>query len=313
MRFVSDTWRSYQKNQVDAIRLHRDHQFVTTNSIGWFDGFAHFTVIQDLDLAAWDEHVREDHFYPARHGFLDDLTRGLLRRNFWVMEMQTGAGTFNPINIALAKGETRAMAWSAVGHGADAIAFWQWRSPLNGQEQYAGALLGPDGDTFVHSQVAILQSYESRWAIDWQPYNEHFIPVGQIFSYYEPLRRLTESVDIVSPSTSLEGYKVVIAPGLNILSNDIATHLEDYVENGGHLVLGQRSGMKDGDSRLWPQRQPGPLRHLLGAEVEQYYALRKPVGINGAWGKGQSELWAEEFKLVAPDADVLMRYEKSNG
>jgi hypothetical protein len=25
-----------------------------------------------------------------------------------------------------------------VGHGADAIGFWQWRSALNGQAQYAG-------------------------------------------------------------------------------------------------------------------------------------------------------------------------------
>jgi beta-galactosidase len=337
MRFVSDTWRSYQKNQIDAIRRYCDHQFITTNSIGWFDGFDHFTVIQDLDLAAWDEHVREDRFYPARHGFLHDLTRGLLQRNFWVMEMQAGAGSFNPVNIALEKGETRAMAWNAVGHGADAIAYWQWRSALNGQEQYAGTLLGADGepnliypeiaqigwefsmagsalaDTTVHSQVAIVQSYESRWAIDWQPYNEHFSAVRQLFSYYEPLRRLPQSVDIVSPTTSLEGYKVVIAPGLNILSSDIAKHLADYVENGGHLVLGQRSGMKDRDSQLWQQRQPGPLRDLLGAEVEQYYALRNPVGIDGAWGKGQSELWAEEIKLVAPHVDVLMRFEKSNG
>ncbi len=49
------------------------------------------------------------------------------------------------VNNFLNKGEVRAMAWQAVGHGADAIGYWQWRSALNGQEQYHGTLLGADG------------------------------------------------------------------------------------------------------------------------------------------------------------------------
>ena len=39
MRFVSDTWRSYQKNQLDVIRTFSDRQFLTTNFMDWFDGF----------------------------------------------------------------------------------------------------------------------------------------------------------------------------------------------------------------------------------------------------------------------------------
>ncbi len=58
MRFVSDTWRSYQKNQLDVIRANADpKQFITTNMMGWFDGYDHYTVEQDLDLAAWDDYV----------------------------------------------------------------------------------------------------------------------------------------------------------------------------------------------------------------------------------------------------------------
>jgi beta-galactosidase len=337
MRFVSDTWRSYQRNQLDTIRRYSDHQFVTTNLMGWFDDFDFYTVTKDLDLASWDDYVRDGRLDPTRNGILHDRTRGLLRKNFWVMEMQTGSGSFNLINNALEKGETRAMAWHAIGHGADAICYWQWRTALNGQEQYTGTLLGVDGlpnplyaeiaqigrefdragpalaRTFVHSEVAIIQSYESRWAIDWQLQNENFSPIRQILSFYAPIRLLAESVDIVSPTSPLDGYKLVIAPGLNILTPEIAQHLTDYVMNGGHLVLGQRSGMKDVDSQLWRKRQPGPMNIVLGAEVEQYYALRQPVGVDGLWGEGQSKLWAEYFKIYAPDVKVIMRYEKSNG
>ena len=191
------------------------------------------------------------------------------------------------------------------------------RNPLYSEILQIGrefATAGPAlAHTSVRSQVAIIQSFDGRWAIDWQRHNEKFSPIDQILSFYAPLRRLMQSVDIVSPTAPLEGYNVVVAPGLNILSDEVARHLADYVRNGGHLVLGQRSGMKDSDSRLWPARQPGPLSGLLGAEVEQYFALRDPVDVNGAWGKGRSKLWAEELKLDAPDAEVLMRYGKSNG
>jgi Beta-galactosidase len=58
MRFVSDTWRSYQKNQLEVLRANSDAaKFITTNTMGWFDGYDHYTVEQDLDLAAWDDYV----------------------------------------------------------------------------------------------------------------------------------------------------------------------------------------------------------------------------------------------------------------
>ena len=66
-RFVSDTWRSYQKNQLEVIRANSDpRQFITTNTMGWFDGFDHYTVGKDLDLAAWDDYVGRDTSIPPR-------------------------------------------------------------------------------------------------------------------------------------------------------------------------------------------------------------------------------------------------------
>ena len=64
-RFVSDTWRSYQKNQLDVIRANSDpKQFITTNTMGWYDGFDHYVVEKDLDLAAWDDYVGQGHLKP---------------------------------------------------------------------------------------------------------------------------------------------------------------------------------------------------------------------------------------------------------
>jgi len=336
MRFVSDTWRSYQMNQLEVIRANSDRrQFITTNMMGLFDGYDHYTVAQDLDLAAWDDYVGQGHLDPVKNGLAHDLTRGLKGKNFWVMETQPGGVNWADINNWLDKGEVRAMAWHDIGHGADTVSYWQWRSALNGQEQYHGTLVGPDGTpdplypeiaqigrefekaspvlagTSVKSEVAILHSYDSRWAIQWQKHNKDY--KGVILSYYGPLRAEAQSVDIVPPSASLGRYKLVVAPGLNVITDADAKNLMQYVNNGGHLVLGQRSGMKDVDNGLWPQRQPGPLTEPLGGRVEQYYALVDPVPIEGKWGAGQSPMWAELLSVKDSDVEVLMRYGKSNG
>jgi beta-galactosidase len=337
-RFVSDTWRCYQKNQLEVIRANAEpRQFITTNMMGWFNGYDHYTVAQDLDLAAWDDYVGQGHLDPVRNGAAHDLTRGFKGKNFWVMETQPGGVNWADINNWLDKGEVRAMAWHDIGHGADTVSYWQWRSALNGQEQYHGTIVGPDGTpdplyeevaqigrefekaspvlagTSVKSQVAILHSYDSRWAIEWQKHNKNYDPVEEILSYYGPLRAIAQSVDVIPPTASLSHYKLVVAPGLNVLTDAAAKNLVEYVNNGGHLVLGQRSAMKDAGNGLWPQRQPGPLTELLGGRVEQYYALVDAVPVDGRWGAGEGQLWAELLSAKEPDVEVLMRYGKSNG
>jgi len=337
-RFVSDTWRSYQKNQLDVIRANSDpKQFITTNTMGWFDGYDHYTVEQDLDIAAWDDYVGQGHLDPAGNGAAHDLTRGFKGKNFWVMETQPGFVNWAGVNNSLIKGEVRAMAWHAIGHGADTVSYWQWRSALNGQEEYHGTLLGADGTpvplyaeiqqigkefekagpdlagTSPKSEVAILHSYDSRWAIDWQRHNHEYDPVKEIVNYYRPLRAIAQSVDVVAPTAPLSQYKLVVAPGLNVVSDAAAKNLIAYVRGGGHLVLGQRSAMKNEDNGLQTERQPGPLAELLGGRVEQYYALENPVAIEGKWGTGQGKFWAEMLSVKDKDVEILERYGKSNG
>jgi len=337
-RFVTFTWTSYQQNQIDVIRKHAEpRQFITGNFMGFFDGFDHYTITEPLTFASWDDYVGSGHVDPAYNGLAHDLTRGFKRENFWVMETQPGAVNWAPVNNFLNRGEARAMAWQAIGHGADDVNYWQWRSALNGQEEIHGVLVGPDGtpvpfydeaaqtahefakvesafrDTAPSSQVALLYSYDSHWAIQSQKHTEKYDDIGLLKSYYRALRQISQSVDVVSAYAPLGDYKLVAAPSLNVLPKDLADHLLDYVRNGGHLVLGPRSGMKDEFNALLPQRQPGFLVDALGARVEQYYALEKDVPVSGIWGNGEASIWAEQLKSQASDDEVLLKYGKSNG
>ena len=337
-RFVSDTTRSYQKNQLDVIRANADHQFITTNMMGLFDGYDHYTVSQDLDLVPHGTTTSElVSLILIKMASPTILPAASYAKNFWVMETQPGSVNWSANNNALDKGEVRAMAWHDIGHGADAVSYWQWRSALNGQEEYHGTLVGSDGTpvplytevaqlgqefvkaspvlagTSVRSEVAILHSYDSRWAINWQRHNKEYDPVAELYSYYKPLRDIAQSIDIVNPSVSLSQYKLVVAPGLNVLSEEEGKNLIAYVEQGGNLVLGQRTGMKDIDNGLQVNRQPGPLVPLLGGRVEQYYSLTAPVPVSGTWGDSSSQEWAELLSASSPDTKVLMTYGKSNG
>ena len=337
-RFVGYTWTSYQQNQIDVIRKHADaRQFFTGNFMGFFDGFDHYPITEPLTFASWDDYVGTGHVDPAGNGLAHDLTRGFKRQNFWVMETQPGAVNWSSLNNFLNRGEARARAWQAIGHGADDVNYWQWRSALNGQEEVHGVLVGPDGtpvpfldevtqtarefaqvesnfrDTVPVSQVALLYSYDSHWAIQFQKHTEKYDDIGLLKSYYRELRQLSQSVDVISPYAPLDGYKLVAAPSLNVLPKDLADHLIEYVRNGGHLVLGPRSGMKDEFNALLTQRQPGFLVDALGARVEQYYALEKDFPVSGGWGNGNATIWADQLKSLAPDSEVLLKFGKSNG
>jgi beta-galactosidase len=332
-RFVGAAYARYQRVQIDAIREHTG-AFITHNALGWLEAVDLDVVARDLDVASWDSYVGSGHLDPFVEGAKHDLVRGLKRRNFWLMETQPGSVNWAKVNNALDRDAVRAMAWHAVGHGADAVLYWQWRSALNGQEQYHGSIVGPDGrprpiygeiqrlgreftraagalrGTSPVAECAILTSYDDRWAINLQRHHADFDPAVHMASFYRPLRARVDTVDVVHPRTPLEGYRLVIAPHLHLLDDALARTLEEFVRRGGCLVLGPRSGVKDESNALLPSRQPGPLAAALGAHVEEYYALDAAVPLDP---KGEARIWAEWMEADASDVCVRIRYGTSNG
>jgi beta-galactosidase len=131
--------------------------------------------------------------------------------------------------------------------------------------------------------------------------------------WYAAIQPLATSVDVISPDAPLDQYSIVFAPALNVLTDATSAHLRDYVQHGGTLILGPRSGMKDIDNALQIERQPGPLVNLLGGRVEQFYALDQSVPITGDAGAGKATIWAEALSTSASDTTTLLRYGKSNG
>jgi beta-galactosidase len=337
--FVTESYRKFQQLQLDILHPHLGPDvWVTHNFMGWFDGFDHYSMSKDLDLASWDWYIGTGHHDYLTSGATHDLTRGFKRRNFWLIETQPGNVNWSPLNNALNKGEARATAWHTIAHGADAVLYWQWRSALGGQEQYHGTLVDQSGqprpfceevqhlghdfatvssllaDSAVISKVALLNSYDSRWSIQWQRHHHDFDYVAHFNHYYRPLAVRNIAADIISADAPLDGYLLVIAPALLIANESQAKKLRHFAERGGHLVLTVRCGMKDEYNALLPSRQPGPLADLAGVEVEEYYALLDPVPVKANWFDGVSRLWAERLRTRdEADTHVAARYGPSNG
>lgn len=343
-RFVTDSYRRFQRLQIDTLRPHLPATaWLTHNFMDWYDGYDHYEMAADLDFASWDWYVgmgRHDHLAS---GAAHDLVRGLKRRNFWLMETQPGSVNWRPINTVTDRGEARAMAWHAIGHGADAVLYWQWRSAPGGQEQYHGSIVDASGQprpifeeiqrlgaelsssgpmlagTEPLARAAILNSYDSRWSIGWQPHHRDFDYVGLLRQYYRPLAARNLPVDVISADQPLEGYDLVVAPALIIMTERRATALQQFVESGGHLVLTVRTAMKDAHNALLPARQPGPLSTLAGVEVEEFFALLDPVpvvadgGIFPPGASGFARLWAERLRPLDPATETLACYGRSNG
>jgi beta-galactosidase len=302
-RFSSDSYVNYQQMQIDILRAKCPRHFITHNLMGFaYDRLNYFDLARNLDFVAWDNYPRmqwtmEKSIDPSSYALSLGTMRGLKSRNIWVMEQQAGQGGWEMLSVAPRPGELRLWAYQSIAHGADAIVFFRWRTARFGTEQYWHGLLDHDArpsrryeeikrmgaeikevgnkilGTQVKSQVAMMLSYDSRFAFQIQPNNPRFHYPEHFHQIYRAFYQRNVSIDITHPNADLSSYKLIIAPALHLLTDAIATNLKRYVQAGGVLMVTQRTGVKDDSNLVINQRLPGLLAELCGVEVEEYDSL----------------------------------------
>ena len=340
-RCVTHAYREYQRLQFEAIRRYAlPSQWVTSNFMGFFPEFDHYDISADLDLASWDHYIGSGHADLAVSGAPHDLTRG-------VQEAQLLGDGDTAGQRQLGASQQPTQQGRSAGHGLERHRSWRRRDPLLAvaqRTQRPGAVpwVSPcqrrhprpfysevqrlaadfravgkllDGTT-VAAPVALLHSYDDRWSIEAQRHHKDYDPVQHLMHYYTQLSRRGIATGIVSGRAELagQGYRLVVAP-VHIVDAGIVAELSQFVREGGHLVLAERSGFKDGDNSLLQERQPGPLGPLAGMHVEEYFALDQLAPVNFLVGdrrRGQAQVWAE---WLAPDegTEVLATYAPFNG
>src|SRR5215216_1314195 len=302
-RFCSDSYVAYQQIQIDILRAKCPNHFITHNLMGFgYDRLNYFDLARNLDFVAWDNYPRmqwtmEKGVEPSSYALSLDTMRGLKSKNIWVMEQQAGPGGWEMLSVTPRPGELRLWAYQSIAHGADAIIFFRWRTARFGTEQYWHGLLDHDarpsrryeeikrmggeikeiGDqvlgTQIKSHIAMLLSYDSRFAFQIQSNNPRFKYPEHFHQIYRAFYQQHASIDIADPQADLSSYKLVIAPALHLVTDAIANNLKRYVQAGGTLMVTQRTGVKDEFNAVVNQRLPGLLAEVCGVEVEEYDSL----------------------------------------
>jgi beta-galactosidase len=135
--------------------------------------------------------------------------------------------------------------------------------------------------------------------------------VRHLFVYYRALQRIGIPVDIISSSAPVTNYKLLIAPTLHLADAALATKLTEFVQAGGTLVMGVRSGFKSTSGTVTSQPLPGMFRDLAGVTVTGWGALPGTVRVEVESEipglSGMASLWIEALQPL-PGAEVRAQY-----
>ena len=87
---------------------------------------------------------------------------------------------------------------------------------------------------------------------------------------YDCCYEMNLECDLVSVDDDYTSYSLVLVPALYSATEKTLKKLNSYVENGGHLLLGFKSGFSDSEIKIYHDAQPHLLTDCIGATYDQY-------------------------------------------
>ena len=300
-------------------------QFVTSNFMHihtdvdpWRNKDLDFISYTMYPVAGYTKGVGDQGFRlgdPWRISYANDFFRPL-KGVTGVMELQPGQVNWGIYNPQPYPGVIKAWLWNAFAGGLDFICSYRFRQPLSGGEQFHYGRVGTDGVTeltgglqyrefmkeirelrkqyrpdvkmptdYAARKTALLYNPDNIWETEVQKQTSQWSEIKHITGYYSTLKSLTVPVDIVGEERDLSVYPVVIAPAYQMVDSLIIAKLKKYVENGGHLVLTCRSGLKDRNGHFFEAPWGNSITSLIGAKIAMYDELSTDTKANVAFNQ----------------------------
>ncbi|WP_431918631.1 beta-galactosidase [Nonomuraea jabiensis] len=326
-RFTSDALLECYIAERDIVRSFRDDIPVLTNFMRFFKHADYWKWAPEEDAVALDIYPNpadaDSHVSAA---FQYDLFRSLKGGQPWLlMEQAASAVSQWQLNIVKEPGRMRLGSLQAVSRAADSVMFFQWRASRGGQERFHSAMLphsGPDSRTFrevvdlgremkllapvagttSRAEIAILFDWDGWWGLEETaglPRQDLSYP-DTVMRHYTPLWSNNLPVDVVSASSSLDGYKVLVVPNAYLIGDEGVRRITEFAENGGTVVMSFFSGVVDECNRVRPGGYPGAFRQLIGAKVDEYWPARPHEVFSVEFADGRratSTWWRDDLHL----------------
>ncbi|MBY9078109.1 beta-galactosidase [Paenibacillus sp. HN-1] len=338
-RFISANTISFVKLQADIIRELAPQHWITTNGMfGHLDN--HELTDQMLDFFSYDSYPQFSTISPGddeqplkdRSWSMNLSNVRSVSPNFCIMEQQSGPGGWvDRIGMGSPRpGQLRLWTYQSVLHGADLLLYFRWRTATFGTEIYwhgindyhnrpnrrvrevaqVGGEFAKIGaaiaGTKFQAEVAILQDYDNLWDGELDEWHGPLNWQSKL-SWFKQLqyRHIPADFVMLRPGTvlaDLTPYKVIVYPHAAIMTDETADLLSRYVEQGGQLFFGARTGYKNPDGHCKMDPFPGPVAGLCGITVEDFTLIKGSV----APAELKSEVLALPAGAAAPGFNEVL-------
>lgn len=353
-RFISDSVIEFARIQAEILREAAPNHWITTNGLfGHLD--SHTLTNELLDFFSYDSYPQFSTFFSGeeKQPLLDrkwSLSLSAVRDispNFCIMEQQAGPGGWvNRVEMASPRpGQLRLWTYQSVLHGADLVLYFRWRTATVGTEIYWHGLndyhnrpnrrvreaeqVGREfaavgaqiAGTSYRAEVAILRDYDNEWDSELDVWHGP-LTSRSVNAWFKRLQYRHIPADYISLQEAdlekLQSYKLLVYPHAAILNEETAELLQAYVESGGKLIFGTRTGYKNRHGHCRMQPFPGPVAELCGITVEDFTLIKGTVKApllrwsDRDLAENQEEMFAEAFndilQIEDPAAEVVAEY-----
>lgn len=348
-RFISASARRFAKLQSDIIRRYlKPGDFITTNGLfGNLDN--HAMTNESLDFITYDSYPNFAYCLDAYSNDPRNLRDRKWSRNlsetrsvspiFGIMEQQSGANGWNTRMEAPTPRPGQMTLWTmqSIAHGADYVSYFRWRTCTMGTEIYWHGILDYSGrenrrirevrdihrklqgmtgiaGARYEAKVGVLKDYDNIWDAQLDVWHGRVDSASQkaLFAAAQRSHTPLDFVYLTKRTTAeeLAQYEVLIYPHMTIATKEQAELLTAYVENGGTLVIGCRSGYKNTTGQCVMDKLPGVLSELTGTDVPEYSFIAPDAGaVTVDWEGTQltANVFADQLEAVG-DAKVVGTY-----
>ncbi|MDW4528257.1 beta-galactosidase [Rossellomorea marisflavi] len=338
-KFRSFSVNRYAKEMVRIVREFKgDHQLVTTNvSGGFFDKwFDHPEHARELDVVSYDNYPvwggLTEPISPAEVAMNHDFNRGLLGKNYWIVEELMGAQGHDVIGYLPRPNQAKMWSYQAFAHGCTDLLYFRWRGMTKGAEQFCFGVVDHDNhrgrkykevqslfseiksheellNAPIQADVAVLYSYANIWSWRSQIQSSGFDFTKELTRMYQAFYDWNTAIDVIPVDRSFDSYKVLVVPVMQMMDSKLSDRLRTFADNGGTILFSFRTGLRDEDNNIrLGEALPGMVNDLCGIRIHETEALAdgQELTVKGE-GTGTVTVWRD---LITPDtAEVLYRYQ----
>ncbi|WFB37472.1 beta-galactosidase [Kiritimatiellota bacterium B12222] len=350
-RFVSHQTLDFMKAEIAALREAGAQQPSTTNMMGAFRDLDYWRFAEVVDIISDDAYPQwrnneKDLEMAAVLACVHDMHRSMKQGKPWMLiESCPDAPQWHATSRLKRPGVYRSEMLQAIAHGADAIMYFQWRKGLGGMEKFHGAVvdhegsentrvfqqvahmgrtleqLAPIAGCTTHAEVAILMDWDVRWALEASvgplkiPSEDLYMT--PVFQAHRSYWKQGIATDILESLSDFSGYKLIVAPQLYLLKPGVVDRLQQFIEEGGTLILTYLSGVVNESNLCFRNGFPGGgLRELCGVWAEEIdylyedevqeisFSTDNSFALSGSW---QTQRTCE--RIHAEGAEVLATFD----